>query len=115
MKVRTSMSRMQDGMERATARVVPAAAAVTLASDAIAIITRGAAARSTRMALAILAFLIPCFALTLPAQPAAAAQAKAALTSAYDLATDAGKVRAPHLPIVLFFNRDGCPYCERAL
>ena len=57
----------------------------------------------------ILALLV---ALAGVAQPAAAA---ASLPAAKDLAADGGKVRADRLPVVLFFNRDGCPYCERAL
>ena len=46
---------------------------------------------------------------------AGAASPRAALPSAVDLTIDAGHQRGNGLPIVLFFNRDGCPYCERAL
>ncbi|MEO7761922.1 MAG: thioredoxin fold domain-containing protein [Casimicrobiaceae bacterium] len=37
------------------------------------------------------------------------------LPGAANLAADALTVRQQRVPIVLFFNRDGCPYCERAL
>lgn len=45
----------------------------------------------------------------------AAARAAAALPGAADLAADGAAARDKRLPILLFFNRDGCPYCERAL
>jgi thioredoxin-related protein len=46
---------------------------------------------------------------------AATAQAAAALPGAGDLAADGAVAKDKHLPILLFFNRIGCPYCERAL
>jgi len=47
--------------------------------------------------------------------PPAFAAPRNALPSAVDLRVDGGHVRERKLPLVLFFNRDGCPYCERAL
>ena len=41
--------------------------------------------------------------------------AATALPAATNLAADAGALRQRQVPIVLFFNRVGCPYCERAL
>jgi thioredoxin-related protein len=38
-----------------------------------------------------------------------------ALPAAADLAADAKLSRARRIPILLFFDRDDCPYCERAL
>ena len=38
-----------------------------------------------------------------------------ALPAAADLASDAKLSRARRIPILLFFDRDDCPYCERAL
>jgi thioredoxin-related protein len=38
-----------------------------------------------------------------------------ALTPAADLAADAAASRARRVPILLLFDRDDCPYCERAL
>ena len=46
---------------------------------------------------------------------ALAASSRNALPAAVDLKIDAGHQRENGLPIVLFFNREGCPYCERAL
>jgi thioredoxin-related protein len=46
---------------------------------------------------------------------AATAQAAVALPGAVDLAADGAVAKDKHLPILLFFNRAGCPYCERAL
>jgi hypothetical protein len=40
---------------------------------------------------------------------------KAELPPAKDLAADAAASRKGKLPILLFFDRDECPYCERAL
>lgn len=37
------------------------------------------------------------------------------LPAAQDLSVDAAAIRARQVPIVLFFNRFDCPYCERAL
>jgi hypothetical protein len=37
------------------------------------------------------------------------------LPLARDLAADAAAVRRERIPLVLFFDRDNCPYCERAL
>jgi thioredoxin-related protein len=69
----------------------------------------GRVLRDLLAALAILALVVAL------AGFAQRAQAAAALPAAKDLAADGGRVRADHLPVVLFFNRDGCPYCERAL
>src|SRR4051794_22016140 len=44
-----------------------------------------------------------------------AARAAQGLPGARDLAADSGIARARKVPIVLFFNRLDCPYCERAL
>lgn len=38
-----------------------------------------------------------------------------ALPAASDLAADAKLSRARRVPILMFFDRDDCPYCERAL
>jgi thioredoxin-related protein len=46
---------------------------------------------------------------------AATAQDAAALPGAGNLAADGAAAKTRHLPILLFFNRVGCPYCERAL
>ena len=40
---------------------------------------------------------------------------KAQLPAAQDLAADAAASGKGRLPILLFFDRDDCPYCERAL
>ena len=40
---------------------------------------------------------------------------KAELPPAQDLAADAAASGRGRLPILLFFDRDDCPYCERAL
>lgn len=40
---------------------------------------------------------------------------KAVLPAAQDLAADAAASARGRLPILLFFDRDDCPYCERAL
>ena len=66
--------------------------------------------RAARIVAAILAcalFLSPGVATT--------ARAAAALPGAADLAADGAAAKDLHLPILLFFNRVGCPYCERAL
>jgi hypothetical protein len=39
----------------------------------------------------------------------------AELPRARDLAADAAESRRDRVPILLFFDRDECPYCERAL
>ena len=46
---------------------------------------------------------------------AGTACAEARLPEASDLAADGVAARAAQVPILLFFNRVGCPYCERAL
>lgn len=38
-----------------------------------------------------------------------------ALPAATDLAADANESRSRRVPILLFFDRDDCPYCDRAL
>ena len=38
-----------------------------------------------------------------------------ALPAASDLAADGATAKAQRVPVLLFFNRVGCPYCERAL
>jgi len=60
------------------------------------------------MAVAILA----CAFLASPVAPVFAAEG---LPAAADLAADAAAVRAKKVPVLLFFNRFDCPYCERAL
>lgn len=40
---------------------------------------------------------------------------RAALPPAVDLAADGAASRRERRPILLFFDRDDCPYCERAL
>ena len=65
-------------------------------------------------ALRAAAILACAFALS-AALAAPTAPPRAALPSAVDLKVDAGHQRGNGLPIVLFFNREGCPYCERAL
>jgi len=54
-------------------------------------------------------------AFSLFAGAAESAQAEAALPAAGDLAADGAAARDRRLPLLLFFNRVGCPYCERAL
>jgi thioredoxin-related protein len=72
-------------------------------------------ARATFLAALRAAAILACaFALSVLPN-ARAASPPAALPSAVDLNIDAGHQRANGVPIVLFFNRDGCPYCERAL
>ena len=62
---------------------------------------------------AILACALAAFStFTALADPARAAPA---LPGAGDLAADGVAAKAQKLPILLFFNRVGCPYCERAL
>ena len=46
---------------------------------------------------------------------AAKANAATALPVAANLAVDGAAARGERVPVLLFFNRDGCPYCERAL
>ena len=43
------------------------------------------------------------------------ARAAAALPGAVDFVADGVVARERRVPILLFFNRVGCPYCERAL
>ena len=43
------------------------------------------------------------------------ARAATALPAAGDLAADGAVAKDKRLPVLLFFNRVGCPYCERAL
>ena len=43
------------------------------------------------------------------------AQGAAALPGAGDLTADGAAAKGRQVPILLFFNRVGCPYCERAL
>ena len=43
------------------------------------------------------------------------ARAAAALPGAVDFVADGAAARERRVPILLFFNRVGCPYCERAL
>lgn len=38
-----------------------------------------------------------------------------ALPAATDLAADANESRSRRIPILLYFDRDDCPYCDRAL
>ncbi len=45
----------------------------------------------------------------------AANQQRAQLPAAKDLAADAAAARRARTPILLFFDRADCPYCERAL
>jgi hypothetical protein len=45
----------------------------------------------------------------------AAMRRRAELPAAHDLAADAAASRRQRLPILLFFDRDECPYCEQAL
>ena len=72
-------------------------------------------ARPTLFAALRAAAILACaFALSV-APSARAASPRNALPSAVDLKIDAGLQRASGLPIVLFFNREGCPYCELAL
>ena len=61
-----------------------------------------------------MAAILTC-ALLFSAAAAGPAHAAAALPGAGDLAADGTVARDKHLPILLFFNRAGCPYCERAL
>ena len=61
---------------------------------------------------AMVAAILAC-AILLPA--GAPARAAPGLPGAQDLSLDGGAVRARKVPIVLFFNRVDCPYCERAL
>ena len=64
---------------------------------------------------------VPAFAQTptLQATPAGtgrpALRRRAELPRAHDLAADAAASRRERLPILLFFDRDECPYCEQAL
>ena len=61
------------------------------------------------------AFFLPAgAALAAAAVPAVTARA-AALPAAADLRADGAAARDQRVPILLFFNRLGCPYCERAL
>jgi thioredoxin-related protein len=46
---------------------------------------------------------------------AAAAQSTAGLPAAGDLAADGAAAKEKRLPVLLFFNRAGCQFCERAL
>ncbi|MEP7206527.1 MAG: thioredoxin fold domain-containing protein [Casimicrobiaceae bacterium] len=49
-------------------------------------------------------------------QPAATRRTHAVnLPPASDLAADAAQSRAARIPVLLFFDRGDCPYCERAL
>lgn len=61
----------------------------------------------------MIAILTCAFALTSAAP--VPARAAAALPGAVDLVADGVVARERRVPILLFFNRDGCPYCERAL
>lgn len=47
--------------------------------------------------------------------PVAHVVAAQGLPAAADLAADAAAVRTKKVPVVLFFNRFDCPFCERAL
>src|SRR4051812_5104255 len=47
--------------------------------------------------------------------PATLAHAAQGLPAAQDLAADGAAARSRQVPILLFFNRFDCPYCERAL
>ena len=61
-----------------------------------------------------MAAILAC-AFVLSAGTAATALGAAALPGAGDLAADGAVAKDKHLPILLCFNRIGCPYCERAL
>ena len=50
-----------------------------------------------------------------PAPSRSAVRRRAELPPANDLAADAAASRRERLPILLFFDRDECPYCEQAL
>lgn len=84
--------------------------------------------RRRRVVAAILASALPPFAAVTPsealAQSGTAADAPKrsnlrprthALPAAIDLARDSTIARSTRRPILLFFDRDDCPYCERAL
>jgi thioredoxin-related protein len=62
----------------------------------------------------VTAAILAC-AIFLAAGSAATAGAAAALPAAGDLAADGAAAKDKRLPVLLFFNRAGCPYCERAL
>lgn len=49
-----------------------------------------------------------------PAAALAAAPAPAPLESAHDLSVDGHQARTRQLPILLFYSRADCPWCERA-
>ena len=68
------------------------------------------ASRGASLLAAILAW-----AFLLTAGGAPAVNAAPALPGAHDLAADGASARSRKRPIVLFFNRFDCPYCERAL
>ena len=62
----------------------------------------------------IVAAILAC-ALWLPAAVPLGARAAVALPAAANFATDGSAAGERRVPILLFFNRVGCPYCERAL
>lgn len=66
----------------------------------------------------VLRSILAC-ALGAPALTAAAVRAPAGhrfnLPIAQDLAQDGARSAAEHIPVLLFFDRSDCPYCERAL
>ena len=59
------------------------------------------------------AALLACVLLALVAS--SARSAPPALAAASDLASDGALAKERRVPVLLFFNRVGCPYCERAL
>ena len=77
--------------------------------------------RRRRMLRAILALALATPAARAPAQSgtrvdrAARRTRRHALPPAADLAADAAASRARRVPILLLFDREDCPYCERAL
>src|SRR4051812_3067870 len=50
-----------------------------------------------------------------PLQTQSSSASSRSLPAAVDLAADGNVAREKKVPVLLFFNRVGCPYCERAL
>ena len=76
-------------------------------------VRRGRTTRARRRTLLACASILACASTSLLAQDAP--RPERALREANDLAADGATARERRIPILLFFNRVGCPYCERAL
>ena len=100
-----------DGLDRETQEFTQAVTQIR--REGITQVRRGASLRARRRTLLACVSILACGSTRLFAQDAP--RPELALQEANDLAADGAIAKERKIPILLFFNRVGCPYCERAL